>query len=246
MKFSGEARLKATPEQVWAALHDPGTLARALPGCESLTTTGLDAYAVTVTAGVAAIKGTYDGRVAMTNQQPPTALTMTAQGVGGPGTVEASVEVRLAPDAAGGSVVTYDADAVVGGAIGGVGQRMLTGIVRKMADQFFTALDDDINGLRPEAPAVGAGPGLAEGTGLTASPELTTGTERDSAVGRPGASAPPAVGQVYAGRAGHSATASASAHLGMDSGAAFALGSVVGGALALIGVAVGARLARRP
>ena len=118
MKFSGEARLKATPEQVWAALHDPGTLARALPGCESLTTTGLDAYAVTVTAGVAAIKGTYDGRVAMTNQQPPTALTMTAQGVGGPGTVEASVEVRLAPDAAGGSVVTYDADAVVGGAIG--------------------------------------------------------------------------------------------------------------------------------
>ena len=169
---------------------------------------------------VAAIKGTYDGRVAMTNQQPPTALTMRAQGVGGPGTVEASVEVRLAPDAAGGSVVTYDADAVVGGAIGGVGQRMLTGIVRKMADQFFTALDDDINGLRPEAPAVGAGPGLAAGTGLTASPELTTGTERDSAVGR--------------------------AHLGMDSGAAFALGSVVGGALALIGVAVGARLARRP
>ena len=119
---------------------------------------------------------------------------------------------------------------------------MLTGIVRKMADQFFTALDDDINGLRPETPAVGAGPGLAAGTGLTASPELTTGTERDSAVGRPGASAPPAVGQVYAGRAGHSATASASAHLGMDSGAAFALGSVVGGALALIGVAVSRKL----
>ena len=58
--------------------------------------------------------------------------------------------VQLAPSAAGGTDLTYDADASVGGVIGGVGQRMLAGVTRKMAGQFFTAVDDDIAGVRTE------------------------------------------------------------------------------------------------
>ena len=151
MKISGTASLAAPPEKVWDAFHDPGSLARCLPGCESLTEIGPHQYAMTVTAGVAAIKGTYDGQVALTEQQHPGSFTLKAKGAGAPGTVDADVKVRLAPSANGGTDLTYDADAAVGGVIGGVGQRMLAGVTKKMAGQFFTAVDNDIAGV-PVAP----------------------------------------------------------------------------------------------
>jgi len=162
MKFAGTATLDASPQQVWDAFHDPGVLERCLPGCESLTPLGPDEYAMTVTAGVAAVKGTYDGRVALLDPQPTERFTLKASGAGGPGTVAADVVVRLAPSAGGGTELSYDADAVVGGVIGGVGQRMLTGVTRRMAAQFFAAVDADIAGVRPQVPAAGGVPGVEE------------------------------------------------------------------------------------
>lgn len=171
MKISGTAALKATPQQVWDAFHDPEVLARCLPGCESLTELGPDEYAMTVTAGVAAIKGTYEGKVALLDPHHPERFTMKAQGAGGPGTVDADVVVHLAPSAAGGTDLSYDADAAVGGMIGGVGQRMLSGVTRKMAGQFFEAVDDDIAGVRKEKKTkpveVPAGPRPIEAVGTS-------------------------------------------------------------------------------
>jgi uncharacterized protein len=155
MKISGTAALEASPQQVWDAFHDPEVLARCLPGCESLTEVGADEYAMTVTAGVAAIKGTYEGKVALLDPHPPERFTMKAQGAGGPGTVDADVVVHLAPSTRGGTDLSYDADAAVGGVIGGVGQRMLASVTRKMAGQFFEAVDDDIAGVRKEKKAAG-------------------------------------------------------------------------------------------
>jgi carbon monoxide dehydrogenase subunit G len=146
-------------------------LARCLPGCESLTEVGPDEYAMTVTAGVAAIKGTYEGKVSLLNPQHPEQFTMKAQGAGGPGTVDADVVVHLAPSAAGGTDLSFDADAAVGGMIGGVGQRMLAGVTKKMAGQFFEAVDDDIAGVRKEKKVkpteVPAGPRPIEAVGTS-------------------------------------------------------------------------------
>ena len=73
---------------MWDAFHDPAVLARCLPGCESLTALGPDEYAMTVTAGVAAIKGTYDGQVALLDPQPAGAVHhQGAAAPAGPGTV---------------------------------------------------------------------------------------------------------------------------------------------------------------
>lgn len=173
MKISGAAGLKASPQQVWDAFHDPQVLSRTLPGCESLTELGPDRYAMTVTAGVAAIKGTYDGTVALLDPQHPNQFTLKATGAGGPGTVDADVVVRLSPSASGGTDLTFDADAAVGGMIGGVGQRMLAGVTKKMAGQFFEAVDDDIAGVRkekkkpkaPTTPEVPSGSKPIEGVG---------------------------------------------------------------------------------
>jgi hypothetical protein len=111
---------------------------------------------------------------------------MKAQGAGGPGTIAADVAVRLAPSAAGGTDLTYDADAVVGGVIGGVGQRMLTGVTKKMAGEFFNAVDRDIaTGGAVTAPAATAG---APGSVVEAAPKVYAGAAPASggAAGRPG------------------------------------------------------------
>lgn len=151
MKISGNATMAASPEQVWAAVHDPEVLARCIPGCQTLREISPGRYAMTVMAGVAAIKGSYDGEVAINDVTEPTAFTMKADGSGAPGTIATTVDVSLAPGEAGGTAISFEADAIVGGPIGGVGQRMLAGVARKMAGQMFKALDDDIAGVRKES-----------------------------------------------------------------------------------------------
>ncbi len=155
MKISGTATMAASPEQVWQAVHDPAALERSIPGCESLRELSPGRYAMTVMAGVAAIKGSYDGEVAISDINEPDRFTMKADGAGAPGTISTTVDVTLVAADGGGTTISYEADALVGGPIGGVGQRMLAGVARKMAGQMFKALDDDIAGVRKEKKAKG-------------------------------------------------------------------------------------------
>lgn len=165
MKISGTADLAAAPDRVFAALNDPAVLAATIPGVQRLDQVEPDRYTMTVTAGVASIKGSYDGEVRLADQQAPESFTLRAKGSGAPGTVDATVRVRL--EAAGeGTHLAYDADAAVGGMIGGVGQRMLTGVSRKMAGQFFSAVDrvltEGLPAAAAEAASVPAQPGAPE------------------------------------------------------------------------------------
>src|SRR5690242_15988153 len=137
MRISGESTVQASPAQVWQALLDPAVLVRTIPGCERLETTGEHAYAMTVTAGVAAIRGTYSGSCSLRDLRPHESLLLTAQGAGAPGTIGAEVEVRFADNGDGTTRVSYDAEAIVGGTIGGVGQRMLGSVSRRLATEFF-------------------------------------------------------------------------------------------------------------
>ena len=220
MKISGSATLAAPPQQVWDAFHDPAVLARCLPGCERLVELAPHSYAMTVTAGVAAIRGTYDGEVSLGDPAAPDSFTMRAKGAGAPGTVDADVVVRLAASAAGGTDLTYDADASVGGPIGGVGQRMLAGVTKKMAGQFFTAVDADLAGGGVAAPPAAAAPaGVAATAAVGTAPAPAGGT-----------------GGVYAGRAAASGEPSRMRD--------FALGTLAGGAIALVGVVVGWAIGR--
>lgn len=223
MKITGTATLTADPGQVWDAFHDPAVLARCLPGCEQLSEVSPDHYAMTVTAGVAAIKGTYDGEVALREPQRPDSFTLKASGSGAPGTVDATVVVRLSPTPNGGTDLVYDADASVGGAIGGVGQRMLSGVTRKLAGQFFSAVDADLTGERSVEVVVNP-------------------TDEVLATAVAGGPAAPLGGAGPA--AARTAASGAVAH---DSRAAldFALGVVTGAAVALVGVVLGWRLRGR-
>lgn len=180
MKVNGDAVLHAPPATVFAALNDPDVLARTIPGCRSLTPLGEDRYAMAVTAGVASVKGTYEGQVQLTDQQPPHAFTLRAQGSGAPGTVDTTVRVTLAEVDGGTTRLEYDADAVVGGMVGGVGQRMLTGVARKMAGQFFAAVDGELTGAAP-AKVAAAAP-VAAPAGVPAPPPPAFTAPRDDRV----------------------------------------------------------------
>jgi carbon monoxide dehydrogenase subunit G len=149
MKLSGQATLRGPVDRVYEALNDPAVLVRTIPGCERLDRVGPDAYRMTVTAGVASIKGTYVGDVRLTDQDAPRGFTMHAAGSGAPGTIAADVVVRLSAGEDGTTLLAYDADAVVGGMIGGVGQRMLTGVMKKTAGEFFAAVDNVLTGASP-------------------------------------------------------------------------------------------------
>jgi carbon monoxide dehydrogenase subunit G len=160
VKISGANVLPHPVGRVWDALLDPEVLVGTIPGCSRLETTGEHAYAMTVTAGVAAIKGTYDGSCTLFDLVEHESLTMRLQGAGTPGTIDATVAVRFA-EVPEGTQVSYDADAVVGGMVGGVGQRMLGSVSKRMAGEFFGNVGQaltrpKVSGGSPVAAADGA------------------------------------------------------------------------------------------
>ena len=172
MKVAGNATLHAPVETVYAALRDPRVLVRTIPGCERLEQLGEDAYAMTVTAGVASVRGTYAGDVRLTDQRAPDGFVLRASGSGAPGTVSADVTVELSPGSNGTTELSYDADAVVGGMIGGVGQRLLAGVAKRTAGEFFAAVDQVLTGEEVGEPATASG---AVGAPLAGTGEPATG-----------------------------------------------------------------------
>ena len=217
MRIAGNATLHAPVEAVYAALQDPAVLVRTIPGCERLERVGEDAYQMTVTAGVASVRGTYAGDVRLTDHHAPHGFVMKASGSGTPGTISADVTVTLSSADNATTQLAYDADATIGGMIGGVGQRLLSTVAKRTAGDFFTAVDQVLNGA-----------GVEE-------------AEQDAPVPRTDEVSAPV--RAVGGEAGprvYTAPAQRPAP-----GGDFAAGVALGAAAALLGALVGGYLARR-
>jgi uncharacterized protein len=143
MKLEGSYDVKAPRQKVWSAFLDPETLKKAIPGCEKLELIAPDEYKATMKIGVAAVKGTFEGKVRLSDKKPSDSYRLAAEGSGGPGFVRADTLISLA-DIEGGTRVSYSADVQVGGLIAGVGQRMLGGVSKMMADQFFNRMSEQL------------------------------------------------------------------------------------------------------
>jgi uncharacterized protein len=143
MKLEGSYEVKAPRQKVWSAFLDPETLRKAIPGCEKLEMVGPDEYKATLKIGVAAVKGTFEGKVRLSDKKPSDSYRLAAEGSGGPGFVRADTLISL-DDIEGGTRVSYSADVQVGGLIAGVGQRMLGGVSKMMADQFFNRMSEQL------------------------------------------------------------------------------------------------------
>lgn len=211
MKIAGQAVLEATPEKVWEALNDPAVLAQCIPGCQSLEQVGDDEFKMTVSAGVASIRGIYDGSVQLTDKQPPNSYVLKATGSGGPGTVSATCQISLTA-ADGGCKLSYDADAIIGGVIAGVGQRMITGVAKKLAGEYFGNLNDFLTG---------------KATPITPAPQAVTS-------GSPTSQPDPGATQVFSGRVPMKTSGESFDVTSVLAGAAIALGGVLIGAAVVL------------
>lgn len=143
MKIEGSYTFKAPRQKVWEILLDPEIMARCMPGCEGLREIGPDQYEATMKMGVAAVKGTYKGKVTIKEKRSPVHYVLSGEGSGSPGFMQGDVTIDL-EEKNGETVLKYSTEAKIGGLIAGVGQRMMGGIAKMMVDQFFKKVENFI------------------------------------------------------------------------------------------------------
>lgn len=138
MELKGAYRIPAPRAVVWDMLNDPDILRACLPGCESLEGSAADGFSARVTTKIGPVKATFNGSVALSNVRPPEGYTIGGEGKGGvAGFAKGSADVTLAEDGDG-TLLTYVANAQVGGKLAQLGSRLIDSTAKKLADQFFS------------------------------------------------------------------------------------------------------------
>ncbi len=158
MTMTGSATLPADRAKVWALLNDPAVLKACIPGCQSLEKTSETSFAAVAKVKIGPVSATFKGAVQLSDLDPPNGYTISGEGEGGiAGFAKGGAKVRLsdAEGAPGSTVLTYDVQANVGGKIAQLGSRLIDGVAKKMADQFFANF----------AAAAGQGADAAAGAG---------------------------------------------------------------------------------
>ncbi len=150
MQMSDTRQIAASPSQVYAALLDAQILKQCVPGATEVTGNAQDGFEATVVQKVGPVKATFKGQVGLSNMLLDQSLTITGEGKGGAaGFAKGGAEVRLmAKD--GGTELSYDVEAKVGGKLAQLGSRIIDGFAKKMADQFFANLQETLEGPAPE------------------------------------------------------------------------------------------------
>lgn len=139
MKIAGTQQLPFPVEQAYAILQDPEKLAAAIPGCETLEKTGDNEYKMKMKMALAAISGAFDGKIRITDQNPPSSFKLTVEGTGKIGFVKGEGLLKLSPSGEA-TEVAYDGDVQVGGTIAAVGQRLIDATSKTMIKKFFEKL----------------------------------------------------------------------------------------------------------
>ena len=160
MEMQGSRALAATQEQAWNALNDPSVLKNCVPGCDKFEASGENQYAVGTSLRIGPVSARFTGRIQLSDVHPPDSYVLSFDGQGGAaGFGKGSARVRLAPAPQGeGCELSYAVQAQVGGKIAQVGQRLIDGVARSMADDFFRRFDEALQQRHPVAATAPAAP----------------------------------------------------------------------------------------
>jgi carbon monoxide dehydrogenase subunit G len=155
MDMQGSRHLGVTQGQAWDALNDPQVLKACIPGCDKVEPTGDNQYAIGMAVKVGPVSARFNGKINLLDVVPPESYTLAFEGQGGAaGFGKGNAKVKLAPAAAGtGCDLNYTAQAQVGGKIAQVGQRLVDGVAKSMAEEFFRRFDDEMQRRYPQAAA---------------------------------------------------------------------------------------------
>jgi carbon monoxide dehydrogenase subunit G len=151
MEMQASRPLAITQQQAWDALNDPEVLKRCIPGCDKMEASGEGQYSMAVSLKIGPLAAKFTGKIALSDINPPHSYTLAFEGQGGPaGFGKGSARVQLVPQA-GGLELVYAVHASVGGKIAQVGQRLIDGVAKSMAEDFFKRFDLAMQERHPEA-----------------------------------------------------------------------------------------------
>jgi len=137
MDFTGRYVIAAPPQRVWDAINDPAILKACIPGCEQLDKTSPTDFVATARLKIGPVSAAFKGKVALTELEPPHTLKLSGEGQGGvAGFAKGEARVVLTPEGDG-TVLSYTAKANVGGKLAQIGQRLIDGAAKQIADDFF-------------------------------------------------------------------------------------------------------------
>jgi carbon monoxide dehydrogenase subunit G len=152
MKMSGEEIIPASREAVWKALNDPDILKQAIPGCEEITKHSDTELEAKVMVKVGPVKARFTGNVNLTDLNPPASYRISGEGKGVAGLANGGADVRL-EEVEGGTKLSYDVDAQVGGKLAMLGSRLIDSTARSLATQFFDKFAKIVGGVPDEEEA---------------------------------------------------------------------------------------------
>ncbi len=149
MQFKGRYLIPAPPEQVWAALNDPDVLRQCIPGCERIEKSDPTHFSATATLKIGPVKASFKANIALEDLDPPRRCTLKGEGQGGvAGFARGSAEVLL-ERGEGGTTLSYAADAAIGGKLAQIGQRLIDGAAKQIADDFFVRFREAVSAMPP-------------------------------------------------------------------------------------------------
>jgi carbon monoxide dehydrogenase subunit G len=144
MDMTGEYRIAAPREAVWAGLNDPAILQACIPGCETLEKTGDNEFKATVRIKIGPVSARFGGKVTLTDLDPPNGYRIVGEGSGGAaGFAKGGATVNLTSEGSE-TILRYKADAQVGGKLAQVGSRLIEGTSNKLAGEFFSAFAEKV------------------------------------------------------------------------------------------------------
>src|SRR5688572_22718846 len=147
MEMKGEQLVPATQQATWEALNDPQVLKACVPGCESITPAGDNAYEVLMVARVGPVSAKFKGKLTLSDINPPNSYSISFEGQGGAaGFAKGGAQVRLNPEE-GKTKLVYEAKANIGGKLAQIGSRLVDAAARKVADEFFKNFNAKISSL---------------------------------------------------------------------------------------------------
>jgi carbon monoxide dehydrogenase subunit G len=146
MTMTGEIQLAAPKQVVWDKLNDPEVLKATIPGCESLEKTSDTSFSAVAVTKIGPVKAKWKGKVNLTDLDPPNGYKIVGEGEGGvAGFAKGAADVKLT-DKDGGTLLTYSVEAQIGGKLAQLGQRLINGAAKKMADEFFQKFAANVAG----------------------------------------------------------------------------------------------------
>jgi len=137
MTMTGEVQLPASRDRVWAMLNDPAVLKSCIPGCEQLDLNDNNEFQAVATIKIGPVKARWKGKVRLTDLDPPNSYRISGEGEGGvAGFAKGGATVSLS-DKDGGTLLSYNVEAQIGGKLAQLGQRLVNSAAKKTADDFF-------------------------------------------------------------------------------------------------------------